>query len=836
MRLLQLRTDGSSLVDLHPNLTVVRGLDEAARNQLLQAIEGLAAGVARGEGLMEAHGVLFDLSTEMLALLDVASGDRSPVVVAEDLPSLPDDPQVRARAAAQRALAEATQRWQTSADERERAMAEVDAARSRLDELESQLLIAEADVSGRLDSVDERTTALDHALEHRRRLAEELEALARDVDAATADLSEIEASTSSVRAASDEAVARAAALASQLERAEALLSPGSEDLVVEAVAELERLEAEAAADERAARAAIEAEPAPGPTPAEELERLQGRLDEVDKRLAGGEVHAADAVQAEIERVRGLPEVVLVPSPEAEDLAAQIEALPSHDDESSSEPLDPAGARARLDDARQALLEAEQAARNPPLDRELVDRLEGVHAELLDALDRVGGRFGGGRARRQAEQLREDEQALLDQMGFGSYSDYMMGSSVRPVDRDQSAALDAARATLAAAEDEWRALQARTEAELGRAEALDRRRALLDRAQDLLGRTVGARAVVAELRALRVEAAPTGDPTAPLRAALEQVGLELGAGDLSRPDLLLVAEAWVEEVAVDRQRLAELDEERRALQDARTALVAQLEAAQAVAASDAPDARVARVAAARQALAEAERLVEDHRRALVEVARLRHELDDAAAAERAALAEAAEAEAAVAGARREADRLSSRLAGAEAALAAAMQAEAEAERLLADHEGVTGPEQVEALRAKVAEVADALELRVSAAEQAVEATTRHEEERQQAAAALEALQDEADPDAVEPSMAEEIEWHLLARLAAQRSVSLAGSVPLLLDDALAAVAEPDLGRILGRLERMADAVQVILVTDDDSAASWASLAGPTRAAVVTVQPV
>ena len=86
-----------------------------------------------------------------------------------------------------------------------------------------------------------------------------------------------------------------------------------------------------------------------------------------------------------------------------------------------------------------------------------------------------------------------------------------------------------------------------------------------------------------------------------------------------------------------------------------------------------------------------------------------------------------------------------------------------------------------------------------------------------------------------STAEEVEWYLLARLAAQRAVCLGGSVPLLLDGALDGLDEEELGHVLGRLERMADAVQVIVVSDDPVAARWAESAGQERAAVVQPQP-
>ena len=63
------------------------------------------------------------------------------------------------------------------------------------------------------------------------------------------------------------------------------------------------------------------------------------------------------------------------------------------------------------------------------------------------------------------------------------------------------------------------------------------------------------------------------------------------------------------------------------------------------------------------------------------------------------------------------------------------------------------------------------------------------------------------------------------------MSLAGSLPLLLDDALADLSPDDVEHVLGRLERMAAAVQVIVVSDDPAAALWADLAGADRAAVV-----
>src|SRR5688572_33487688 len=112
MRLLQLATGPDQLLDLHPNVAVVSGLDAGARNLLVDTVEGLARGTApQATGLLEAHGVLFDLSPDMLALLDIAGDGLQPVVVASDLPTIGPGSRARDRLDAERALAHLEERW-----------------------------------------------------------------------------------------------------------------------------------------------------------------------------------------------------------------------------------------------------------------------------------------------------------------------------------------------------------------------------------------------------------------------------------------------------------------------------------------------------------------------------------------------------------------------------------------------------------------------------------------------------------------------------------------------------------------------------------------------------
>jgi len=59
----------------------------------------------------------------------------------------------------------------------------------------------------------------------------------------------------------------------------------------------------------------------------------------------------------------------------------------------------------------------------------------------------------------------------------------------------------------------------------------------------------------------------------------------------------------------------------------------------------------------------------------------------------------------------------------------------------------------------------------------------------------------------------------------------GSVPLVIDDALAAVGDDDVRHLLDRLERMSSAVQILYLGDDPRVGDWARAAGIERAAVV-----
>ncbi|MET0902288.1 MAG: hypothetical protein ABWZ52_03530 [Acidimicrobiales bacterium] len=613
MRLLQLAPAPDRLIDLHPNITVVRGLDAAERQLLVDTVAGLAQGSAPSVfGLLEAHDLFFDLSEAMLALLEVAGDDLRPVVTASDLPTAPRDPRAEERNRAERTVADLDEALRVAAEEQRRLRMTRDVAADALELVRQNAHEPDAGALERICLIDELTGQLAQIEEQRRPLLEAQAEQGREAEAAAAERVAIAAAAVELRNRHHEATVLCTELAARLDQARAGLDPGSVAAVDAAVEELGRVQAAVeeqgrvqaaveaaradAGDVEAARADagdvevgdvevgdVEVEAPAAEPPAAWLARVEARIKELEKRLTALGPSDVNHVASALSQLRALQDGEPVPSPAAQELADQLEVL--DDDLAASAGVGAGTAalaegRARLDAARDALMEAELAVRNRELDRDLVDRLELAHADVLLALEKAEGRFGGGRAARRLEEVRSAEQALLDELGLTSYSDYMMGYSLLNVDPEKEARLDAARAELAAAEDEMRTLEAETEAERARAEQRERRPALLEEASALLGHSVKADRVVSELRALRVPATIPPELVKKLQRSLHDAGVAVGDEDLSREELMVLAEAWLDEADSSAEGEPDLQRELAALTQERLAALAAVDAAEA----------------------------------------------------------------------------------------------------------------------------------------------------------------------------------------------------------------------------------------------------------------
>ncbi len=426
--------------------------------------------------------------------------------------------------------------------------------------------------------------------------------------------------------------------------------------------------------------------------------------------------------------------------------------------------------------------------------------------------------------------------MLDRLGYASYSDYMMGTSFLQADPAKEAALDAARTELAEAEDEWHCIGQATDEALARAATLDRRRGLVERARALLGAPVPVADLPGALRDLRVPAVSAEESARRLRLSLDAVGLDLGDEDVDAAELTRLAEAWLAEAEQADLRRAAAEDERFLLRQEQQVLLAELGAqadadARQAAAPDPEAVREERLQAARARVSAAE-----ERWLVAETAAER--VPDLEARVALAAAESTTAEASAAGAEEElraaqgvVDELGERAATLRHEQEGAAATETEVRdslAALADDRSLD-PEVLDA-------AIEAARVRLREAEDAVEAETRAlnllDADGRAAAIEIERLQDiVAAQDTGTATEADELEWYLLARLAAQRAVSVAGSLPLLLDDALRGLDGDGVSHLLDRLERMAEAVQVIVISEDPLVATWATEAGSARAAVV-----
>jgi hypothetical protein len=545
-----------------------------------------------------------------------------------------------------------------------------------------------------------------------------------------------------------------------------------------------------AARRRRAEAALDAARAGGDGPrlrlvggdddhAEERASLEAQLDEleavIDRATRGiAELRALDVrpIQVLIDAIRNPEPVELVASDRGAELAGEFERLRDAVDalENSVQVggITFTQAMARLDEARAELRSAERAMQKPELSDGDVTELEAAHEEVLEAERKASGGLGKRAAAKRLEEAREAEQVILDRVGYPTWSSYIMGASLFTVDPLAQERLNRAKIDLEAAESVWAEISTEMQTRPEHRDLLEQLEAVYLEAIDLLGGDTDEDLANA-LRNLRVanREVTVDELVDALAYQLELVGMPLGPTPVL-DRTVLIAEAFLAEAQGVQARIAELEAER---------------------ASN--EAEVARL---------------EHELAhLGETTIDLTELDE----ETAASAEIVEQD----------------LTPLEEALAAAAEEEQDYRDLLEAREALLDT----AIRLESAATG---RLRKAAGELAAAEAARRADDP---LAAFEGLDKLAGSIGVstdeEDAVREAVQVYLLARLAALRSVSFAGSTPIVLDDALRGLDDDDVAPVLDRLDRMSDAVQVIYLGDDERVVRWAERVGFGRAAVV-----
>lgn len=857
MKVLEIKeTNGDGRLELHPRVTVARVGDPIRRAWLISALGSLPRGGDIGAtGTVEAHGMRFDVDAGSLALLGLGV-ELDSVVSGRDLPGHDRDLEAArlALTSIEERAADLTSRLEAARAALTTAIEHRDQARTKVEELQ------------RGDGDAREIRALEGA--KRSRVGFELEAASAERiraeqalseavllrDSLTSEYERLQARSEAAKvrhqAAMDQAIAAAAAR--EAEQAHGVADE-NDDPVARRVAAQDRLR-------DAERKVNQVPPQDSPLSAQIDLLNRRRIELVQRRVALGEgasKSVEDALAKLISPTAGGTPIVaaLALADTWRDLHQQIGAL-----DSGVSPAERA-AEDSVESARQALQEAEKKINQPVLTPEQIAKVEDAHAAVLDAQDRLDARFGRSRAQKKLEELRSDERRVLERLGFSTYADYMMSSSSRGVGQANRSVAESLRRQLTEAEEALEAIPGAADRARRRTELFQRRDDVSPKVAELLGYEPTGPEAEEQLRSLREGDVDKTLAVRDLGLALTTAGMDVGPEPWDEGDLVLLARSFVaEDESAERER-EDSDAAIAALESRIDKLRGALESGerQEQDVSDLPDSALvapratqdqgqgdddgpgnadgaealwAEVEAARVALSESEAAESRHlerkdRLSEVEAQLVKATQDEADAAAALAAAESESnagfperiAEAAVA------------VDEAELALARARTAEEDLGRQYNDEQAGTG------IDALIAESQADLEERVGAMTQAAQA----EEALAAELSDLELQRKNAQQKfndlslaAVSSDVSEligEIDWALLARLADLRSVGVAGSVPLVLDDPFDALPDDEVGGVLDRLVRMASTVQIVVVSDRPAIRVWADSLGSEQATTV-----
>lgn len=748
MILVEIRPRGGTkqTIEVHPAVTVLGGLDAAARRtwatDLARALQGETAASLDLE--VEVEGRRQTLSPELVRTLGLGEASTAVTVFATDLPGAVV---VEAARPVPAPAAETAPAVDLTALE-----AEVADGDARVQRLAAELAEAKRAATSAADEVTTAGRLGDREAAADLRVAEEqLEAARRAVASAREQL---DAAEQVARSDADAESARSDEARSRVERLQR---------------ELATLEAERA--EIVARM-VEAGDPGDPAPVEQALAGLRRLKSVKPKPSAKAVELADRWIEAREKLAALPQ----PPQPPEWLVTP--------------------ALAALQEAREALAEAESGAQPVDVDPEKIEALDRAHRDVLDAEQRAMKK-GSRLNRRRLDAAHEAEQAALSALGVKSYGEYLqrIAPAIEPAGSGEDR-VAAARAALADAEAVWEELHG-GQASPEWTAAKEHQASVRAEAIAMLGADVDDDALEDRLRNHLEAVVDTEWAETALATALRQAGAPVPAGG----DLEAEAERWLADAPA-------LSEARRALEQELSDLDGRLSATEEQLAEQRADAFFADDGKGDAAPSTPAPPTTGP------LAALRRALHDAEAAQ-------AEAEVAVAGVRE-------RVVANEAQQAHRAELEAVADARRADVDRL----QRELTAAEAALASTRERVRAASGDRAKPAKGPKGQPGADGAGANPAG---ANPNGAGPGVdlsavvGMEAEAYLLARVAALRGAA-GGPLPLVLDgDAVAGLSDGAARRVFRLLGRLAGSMQVVVLGDGESIATWAEGLGD-RAAV------
>lgn len=783
MRILRLDHEQGGELDLHPYVTVLGGLDPGLQRRVIDQLARICRADVEGiSGLVEAHGLILDIEPQRIAALELPTS-ADVVVHAEQLPGATlmesDEPQNELYQALQARVVAA---------EAEVAQLDRDIA-----EITKGIEIQSRELDEARRSVDEfAVTAHDAAI---RSLAEAEELARRRLQAAQA-LPEPEP-----RSPEDIERDRLAAQLSEQRRRLHGLETMLDEERLGLLQLLEQLETERAILDDLRAELAEIDPAssssdPDPEPTGPDPELVAEIGQVISEVAAGP-----------------PDAPMVPSLPAAALADQVAA--HHQRQAEFERhliergLDPGPIQQRLEQARRAEAEAAEAARPRTVSPEDEAEIERLHDIMVDNADKRGSRRSGREATRRYNEASAALDVVLGRYGFETYAGFIMGRTSPNVDFESRQRHEEAKALVAQLERELAEIETSIAEDPHGRMLRSERDEIWRAATEILGGIPDD--LEGALRQVMVPGEVDFDAPDRLRSLLRRAGVDTSHAATSGA-LLALADEWHRSTISPPEHDAGLGSFAEPTGEPTPA--DRLARQEAVVADLLQRSRKLdqELTAREQTHEELQSQVEATEAALVA-------LDDDLVARRGAdgrVGLVTDPEA----------RLREQIAADPTVVAAREQLELVAARL-ARHQVAT--ERVDRLHADIGEARRAERAAIAQRDTLL---IDLETLRSDAAKALDAgsplpeVKWELTEEGIGP-----IEWYLLGRVASLRSVSPAGSVPLIINDAFRGLGHSDITGLCAALGRIGETVQVIYLGDEPAMVEWAEAQGLDRAAVV-----